>query len=425
MATARYTLLAATLLIKITGQIVIARTSKHAALAATFSNLCTLTGELKSAHEFAASKLSQGVKEIKALNKIYRQVSAYALQQGPTADGRLAFAVSASAEKLISLKRQDYDTLVAKALTATAKAALAAGHATEFLEIMSQASTGTKTNGGCILDNDASGGGAGVWSGLQGATAGCKSTELKEVTELTTAAAARPDFAKVASAEDAGAATHSQTGCRLLGNPSTQGDTPGNVAVTGNNILYAAGAVLVDNTAAVKVQGMESLQTGSDQARWHEEEQALAGLDSPSFGMEGEADTTLYNHLLSDDDFLQAALQLLTNESKKGTAIKNTPADLNKIKDKIGTSAALFTKPYLHDIRESTIDDNTEWGIKLTGKKLSNLDSNEQYAKLLQYYNSRPQPDVAETTCQPETATPKDDAANQKICEKFHDKPKE
>nr|APD75311.1 variant surface glycoprotein 1125.5177 [Trypanosoma brucei] len=360
MATARYTLLAATLLLKVTGQIVIARTSKHAALAETFSNLCALTGELKSAHEFAASKLSQGVKEIKALNKIYRQVSTYALQQGPTADGRLAFAVSASAEKLISLKRQEYDTLVAKALTATAKAALAAGHATEFLEIMSQASTGTKTNGGCILDNDASGGGAGVWSGLQGATEGCKSTKLNDLTDLSTAAAKKPDFSKVTTATDDGATTHNQQGCRLLGDVDTQGDTPGNVAITANKLLYAAGAILVDNSANVKVQGMTTLKDDADQQRWHEAQLALAGLDNPSFGSEATADATLYGHLITDEDFLQAALQLLTNESKKGTTIKSTPADLNKIKDKIGTSAALFTKPYLHNIRENTIDDNTK-----------------------------------------------------------------
>nr|APD73225.1 variant surface glycoprotein 1125.455 [Trypanosoma brucei] len=402
-----------------------ARTSKYAAMAALFKALCTLTGELKKTHEYANSKLTAANNEIEALTKTKRQLDVFAAIKNHDGSGKLATAIAATAAKLIQNKKDDLLTLAAKGLTATAKAALAAGHATEFFSLLERATTVSPASGECLLSSD-SGVNAAAWTGLAANLPGCDDTPITELTVGSNAGTQPAEFDKVtANSNIADPGHYTQAHCKFFSTPSTTADNLGGIAYTGNKINYAAGAISLDSSTNLKINGFKGTAIHDNQPRFKEAKEAIAALDTPTFDDATAADATLYNALIEDETFLAEALQIIANISKKGRMIKTEEASLNKIKGVMGTEASKFTSRYLNNMRQTPVPKQTDWDIELTSNKLLNIGDDDQYAKLLHYYNSRHQPKVGAATCQPETATPKDDAEGQKICEKFHDKPKE
>nr|AGH60962.1 variant surface glycoprotein 386 [Trypanosoma brucei] len=424
MRLTRSGLTAAALGILVMNQLAEERTAKHAALAASFTELCGLVGKLKKSHNYAAGKLSKGTEEITSLKRIYQRLYVYSLMDSGTVHARLAKAVAALAERLIESKSAGIASLTAKALTATTRAGLVAGAATEFIGILDQATTSGPTGGGCIITAD-TGNDARTWTGRAASTPGCNDTTIEELTTFSTKTPLEINLKSVTPKTDAGATMHAKTGCMLLGDADSAGVTLGNKAYASNKIYYVAGAITVDDNPDVKVTGMGNLRSDTTQARWSEAEQALNALDSPSFGNASAAASSLYNYLTTDNDFLVAALLIIANETAKPQSIKTDNQKCKKIMDIVGVDSTKFTNPYLHNIGETTLVKDTNCGINVKDNKLKNLDSDDQYSKLLLYYTSQPEPDDAETTCPTETATPKDDAANQKMFEKFHNKPKD
>nr|APD73022.1 variant surface glycoprotein 1125.175 [Trypanosoma brucei] len=425
MRLTRSGLKAAALGILVVNQLAEARTAKHAALAASFTELCGLADKLKKSHNYAAGKLSRGHTEIAALKRIYQRLSVYSLMDSGTVHARLAKAVAASAERLIESKSADIASLTAKALTATARAGLVAGATTEFIGILDQATTSNPAGGGCIITAD-SGNNAGTWTGRAASTPGCDDTKIEEIESLSAPAGLSINFKSVTSKTDAGATNHAQAGCMLPGDANTAGDTPGSKAYASNKIYYAAGAITVDDNPDVKVTGMGNLRSDTTQARWSEAKQALNALDSPSFGDASAAASSLYNYLTTDNDFLVAALLIIANETAKPQSIKTENQKYKKITDIVGVDSTKFTNPYLHNIGETTLVKDTNCGINVKDNKLKNLDGErDRYSKLLLYYTSQPQAEADASACQPESVPSKDDSTNQKMYEQFHNKAKD
>nr|AGH60535.1 variant surface glycoprotein 1615 [Trypanosoma brucei] len=319
------------------------RTAKYAALASDFDKICALSAELKGAHRYAHKKLNAAAVFVDALEMLTDQLRIFTTASSNSLDKQLAAAVATSGQKLLKQKKHQYRQLAEKGLTLAARAALVAGHTTEFLNLLAQFTGNNPTDGGCIV-TAGTGASASTWGGIDGLPTGCKSTKILEATESPGRANEKPNFKSVTTVTDLSApGSYTQAQCTFFGTPGTAGEMPANNAVTGGTIYYAAGAIKNTGSAVVSIQAMQDLQASSNLDRYKEAEQALTAVENHAVDDANTFNSKLYDFLAADHAFLQAAARIIANTSKPGADIANDEGLMKKIKDKIGDDAAKFT----------------------------------------------------------------------------------
>nr|APD73360.1 variant surface glycoprotein 1125.1096 [Trypanosoma brucei] len=402
-----------------------ARTSKRAVMASNFKELCTLAGQLKVAHTYAYAKLSTAKEFLSELQKLHDQAAVAAQATKDVTDSKLFQAVALAIREMIDTQAKQLPKLAAKGLTLALRAGLVAGRTTEFMSLLSQFSHTPGANGGCILTTD-TGASTGTWTGLQENLQGCDNTKVADLASTSNGQRPEINFKAVQAKSDIqDPTTFTVTGCTMLGDPDTEADLPGGLAAKADTLYYAAGAIKITGTPAIQIQGMTDLGSSTGQDRFKEAEEALTALDGEETTEARNAAEKIHEKLLSDDLFLQAAATIISNSSKTGAQVKADNALMAAIKARIGVTPAKFKDPFLKNMQATATPKIPTWGISFTGNKLSGMDTTDQASRLLQYYNSQPRAEADTSACQPQSVPSKDGAANQKICDEFHDKPKE
>nr|APD72875.1 variant surface glycoprotein 1125.2613 [Trypanosoma brucei] len=358
-------------------------------------------------HEYVNDKLKRQADLTRKLQILVDQLDIYSRTAADPDESRLATALTGSARQVADENRQTQATLTRLGLTLAIRAGVVAGQATEFFEIMDQVTGDNPTAGGCLID---AGSGAAVssYTGLQTKLAGCKSTKIPEATAGAAKQTKKADFGAVTGENDIQQpGSYTQTGCVLLGDPDDSASTPGGVATRNNKLLYAAGAVQLDNTPALQVKPLTTTAGEGTLSRYDELKQAQTAFDEIPTLDPATADKVLYEFIMQDQTFLKAAAAVISNVNKTGAQVLGDTNIMNQIRAKIGKNAATFTANYLKTIQGITIADNNKWGIKLTDKKLSGLTNTEEYAHLLTFFalTSQTQPENKECDSQVHVTT--------------------
>nr|APD73400.1 variant surface glycoprotein 1125.1144 [Trypanosoma brucei] len=380
-------------------------TTKRPFVATDFTEICTLSGQLKATGKYVRAKIKAQNDYAKQLTNLKIKVAAFHTTAQDKAKARLGAALAIVIEDQLTAAMSKLKDMVDTGINLASQAALAAGHIDGFMQTLGGTTKATPGSNACVIDSDVAQGSA-HWRGLSQGLKGCSGSETDKTDTTTTNSAAEPSFAEVkkaGSATDAG--TYSEANCQLTAHHAT--NTMTGAAYPNSNTLLTAGGVIKIAANDIQFQPLTQLATQSEGREvFKEAESRLATFKQQQPDQADKLEEHIYTKAL-EHEAIKAAVDYNTKGyRRKWEDIANDEQITDKIKAALGSSLEQFKDPFLAGIEKAIVKPPQEWEVNLADNKLSALAETSVLAKILLWQAAADQ-NRSKKVCvdQPEEAT--------------------